>query len=120
MNKEELYEKWKGKVKTHLEKKKEAIPEMDTKAFLKENISTIALDINTLLQLSGQEISIVEFVKDIIEHGTTIATPGRGSGGSAGNPHLLPGLNFYDNHRDYYAKGKFVNYQGTFGKWPGQ
>lgn len=117
MDTKELYEKWKLEVKNHLVPKKCSIPEIDTKSFLKENIPKITSDINTVFHLSGEEISLVVFIKDLIEYSTTLYTGFGIERGVGANPHSLPGLDFYDNNRDYYTNGEMVKYQGAFGRW---
>lgn len=110
----ELEKKWKKKIDVLLQTK-DVIPEIDVKKLLKENYFELSCDIDTVLQISGEKISLIFFVTKMINY--AINHMPRVGGGQTGFPKMLPGLDYYDNRRDRHNSTDLAKYQGTFGSW---
>ncbi len=116
MTKIELETKWKEKINLLLHKRN-IIPEIDVKLFLKENFFEVSLDFDLVLQLSGEKISLSKFVTKMVNY--AIKNQLSNKGGYIGVCEPLPGLDYYDNKIDRYSNGESAKYQSAFGKWYG-
>jgi hypothetical protein len=113
----ELTQKWKQKINDLIQKKKDFIPEVDVKAMLKENSFELSVDIDQVLQLSGEKISLSFFVTQMIHYAISNRPPAEG--GHTGHPKTFPGLDYYDSRRDKYSSGESAKYAAGFGLWRG-
>ena len=118
MNKKELYDKWKEKIDVFLRPKKNPIPEIDIKEYLKSDYFDLAMDIDLVFQLSNEKISPCKFVTDMINYGIKKHSRSIVNGRYDSEARKFPSLDFYDNLRDRYEGGDLVKNQGGFGLWP--
>lgn len=110
----ELERKWKKKIDVLLQTK-DIIPEIDVKAFLKENFFELSIDLDLVLQTSDEKISLSSFVNDMIDY--AIKSQPNIFGGRTGFPKTFPGLDYYDHRVDKYSTSKSVTHQAVFGVW---
>ena len=110
----EFAAKWKGKI-DDLIRRKDIIPEIDVKVFLKENFFELSVDIDAVFQETREKPSLSIFVNEMIDYALE-SQPKVVRHAINPKPHK-PNLDYYDNQRDRYADGELVAYKGTFGAW---
>ena len=116
MNRSNFYQKWYSEV-ISLSRKKDFIPEIDVKAMLKERSFEIAIDIDAVFQETEEKLSLCIFVADMIDHGISEArSVPVFTGYYDTRKRNRPGLDYYDNRRDFGPDGPY-KYRAGFGIW---